>query len=121
MAACVLGTLPLEWVYDARVWRRPIRLAKALAVPFVVLWFIDSVAIVRGLWWFSRRYVSGWTLPHRVPVEELVFFLVVPICAILTFEAASNVYGGKVTPLSRRFRRNMSAGSRRRARGPRRG
>ena len=98
MALCVLVTLPLEFVFDARVWRRPRRLAVAVARrrwrPFVA-W--DMWASASGTWGFDRRYTVGLRLPGGMAVEELVFFLVVPICALLTLESVRNLLSGRVT------------------------
>lgn len=88
MGACLLLTLPLEFVFRARVYRRPRRLVRAMAVPVAVFVVWDVVAIARDHWWFTARYVTGWEIPGSVPVEELAFFLVIPICALLTFEAS---------------------------------
>ncbi|CAN5729050.1 lycopene cyclase domain-containing protein [soil metagenome] len=88
MAACFAVTLPLEFVFRARVYRRPRRLLVALA-PAVVLFVLwDLVAIARDHWDFTDRYVTGWELPFGLPVEELVFFVVIPLCALLSFEAS---------------------------------
>ena len=53
MAACAAGTLPLEWIFRARVYRRPARLVRALSLPFAVFVVWDAVAIARGHWTFS--------------------------------------------------------------------
>jgi lycopene cyclase domain-containing protein len=87
MAGCLLVTLPLELVLGARVWRQPRRLAAALAPAVLVFVIWDVVAIARGHWDFNPRYVTGWELPADLPVEELAFFVVVPICGLLTLEA----------------------------------
>lgn len=93
MAACAAITLPLEFAFRARVYRRPRRLALAMA-PALVLFFVwDAIAIARDHWTFAERYVTGWLLPFSVPVEEVVFFLVIPVCALLTFEASRNTLG----------------------------
>ena len=104
MAACLVLTLPLEFVYGARVYRRPARLARALLPVIAVFYLWDAVAVARGHWWFSPEYTTGWTLPLGVPFEELVFFVVVPICALLTVEAVANVTSGRVrlVPLTAR-------------------
>jgi lycopene cyclase domain-containing protein len=87
MAACLLITLPLEFVFGARVYRQPKRLLRTLA-PVVVLFYAwDAVAVARDHWWFDERYVTGIVLPLGVPLEELVFFIVIPICALLTMGA----------------------------------
>ncbi len=91
MGACVVVTLPLEVGFRARVWRRPRRLFYAL-VPTVLVFVVwDVVAIARGHWEFSDRYTTGWQLPGDLPVEELVFFLVVPICGLLTLETVRRI------------------------------
>lgn len=87
LAACVLVTLPLEVVVGARVYRRPGRLLAVLTPVVAVFLVWDVFAIARGHWSFSEQYTTGWTLPGGIPVEELAFFVVIPICALLTFEA----------------------------------
>ena len=93
MGACLLLTLPLEFVFRARVYRRPRRLVRALALPVVVFVAWDLIAIARGHWTFAARYVTGWELAGGLPVEELAFFLVIPVCALLTFEASRRTLG----------------------------
>ena len=95
MAACLACTLPLEFVYDAGVWRRPRRLAATLAVPASVFAVWDVFAIRAGLWSFDPRWVTGWELPFDLPVEEVAFFLVVPICAVLAYEAVRRSLEGR--------------------------
>jgi lycopene beta-cyclase len=96
MAACVLVTLPLEFAFDARVWRRPRRLAIALAHAFGVFVVWDMWATASGTWGFDPDYTVGVTLPGGLVVEELVFFTVVPVCALLTLEAVRNLLAGRV-------------------------
>jgi lycopene cyclase domain-containing protein len=93
MAACLAVTLPLELVYRAGVWRRPVRLAQVLAVPVAVFAVWDVLAIRAGIWSFSERYTTGWTLPFDLPVEEVAFFLVIPICSLLAYEAVRRSLG----------------------------
>ena len=88
MAACAVLTLPLEFVFRARVYRRPRRLLRAMWLPVAIYVVWDLVAIARGHWDFDDRYVTGWVLPGDLPVEELAFFVVIPLCALLTFEAS---------------------------------
>lgn len=92
LAGCLLITLPLEFLLRARVYRRPLRLALALlpTVAAFVAW--DLVGIVRGHWSYSERFTSGIML-GAMPLEELLFFLVIPICGLLTYEAVGWVLG----------------------------
>ena len=93
MGACLVITLPLEFVIGARVWRRPRRLLAALALPVAIFLVWDVIAIARDHWTYNPEYVTGWELPFDVPVEELVFFVVIPICSLLTFEAVRRILG----------------------------
>jgi len=93
MAACLFVTLPLEFGLGARVWRQPARLARALWPPLVLFVLWDVAAIARHHWRYASRYVTGWRLPGRLPVEEVVFFVVIPICGLLTLEAVRRLAG----------------------------
>ena len=87
MIGCLVLTLPLEFVLGARVWRRPGRAFKAIAPAFLVFVAWDVWAAHRGIWGFADRYTLGPRLPGGLVIEELLFFVVVPMCALLTFEA----------------------------------
>jgi lycopene cyclase domain-containing protein len=93
MAACVVATLPLEVLFGARVWRRPRRLVGVLVAPVVIFCAWDVAAIAHHQWHYAARYVTGVDLPGSLPIEEVVFFVVVPVCALLTFEVVSRMLG----------------------------
>jgi lycopene cyclase domain-containing protein len=87
MAACLVLTLPLEIVLRARVYRRLPSLLWAL-VPVVLIFSVwDITGIRREHWTYNPRFVSGIHLVLGMPVEELTFFVVVPVCGLLTYEA----------------------------------
>ena len=91
MAACLLITLPLEFVFGARVYRR-FKLTALAVLPVVLIFSIwDVVGIVRGHWDYNPAYVTGVQLIFAMPLEELVFFIVIPICGLLTYEAVGQV------------------------------
>ncbi len=99
MAGCLLITLPLELVLRARVYARPRRLAAALLPVVLIFSAWDVLGIVRGHWWYSARYTTGLLIPViGMPIEELVFFVVVPICGLLTYGAVGTVLrlGGRL-------------------------
>ena len=93
---CVLGTLPLEFALGVGVYRRARRLALTLlpVVPLFVAW--DLYAVARGHWSFDRSQLLGVRLPGGLPVEEVLFFVVVPLAAVLTLEAVRAVRGWPV-------------------------
>jgi lycopene beta-cyclase len=93
LAACVAATLPLELLFGARVWRRPKRLAGVLAGPVIIFCLWDVAAIAHHQWHYGGRYVTGVDLPGHLPIEEVAFFVVVPVCALLAFDVVSRMLG----------------------------
>lgn len=96
LAACLIGTAPLELFLRTRVYARWPRLLVTLLPVVVVFYSWDVFAIAHGHWDFDPASTTGVRLPGRVPVEELLFFVVVPVCAVLTFEAVRAVKGWPV-------------------------
>ena len=93
LALCLLGTLPLEVWLGVRVYRRPRRLLLTLLPVVAVFYLWDVYAIAADHWSFDPAQTVGLVLPGGVPVEELLFFVVVPTCAVLAFEAVRRVKG----------------------------
>jgi lycopene cyclase domain-containing protein len=85
-----LGTVWLEFVIGARVLRKPIRLFFSVLPVFIGLVIWDVYAIQSGHWWFNEKFVTGWEI-GIVPIEELLFFIIVPIAMIYSFEAVRAV------------------------------
>jgi lycopene cyclase domain-containing protein len=92
MGGCLAVTLPLE-LLGARVYRQPVRLARAVLPVAVVFLAWDALAIAGRVWAYNPRYLTGVRLPFRIPLEELVFFLVIPTCGILTYAGVQAVTG----------------------------
>ena len=90
LAFCLAGTLPLVPAFRLRVFRQPGRLlltVLAAGSPFLV-W--DLYATRAGHW----RFDAAQTLPWRVaglPLEEIAFFVVIPLASVLTLEAVRGV------------------------------
>lgn len=84
MAGCLVLTMPLELVLKARVYARWRRLLLTLFPVLAVFITWDVLAIHAHDW--AYRKLSGARLGD-LPIEELVFFLVIPACSLLTLEA----------------------------------
>ena len=91
MGACLVVTAPLEYFFNARVYRRPLRALQALLTVAILFSLWDIIAIQFDLWTYSPDYTTGILLPWSYPLEELVFFLAIPLCAILAYEAVGTV------------------------------
>ncbi len=87
----VVGTLPLEVVLGVRVYRQWRRLLLTLAPVVTVFVAWDLYAIAVGHWDFDRAQLLGVFLPGGLPLEELLFFVVVPVASVLALEAVRRV------------------------------
>jgi lycopene cyclase domain-containing protein len=93
LAGCLVVTAPLEIVLRVRVYARWRRLLLALVPECVVFVAWVLYAIAAGHWHYSAARTLGVRLPGGIPVEEVLFCLVVPVCAILALEAVRTVTG----------------------------
>ncbi len=86
----VVASFWLEFAFRLRVLRDPKRLLLAILIssPIFVLW--DAYAIAQHHWAFGKGLTLGIVGPLGVPLEEYLFFIVVPIAAILTLEGVKN-------------------------------
>jgi lycopene cyclase domain-containing protein len=90
LGLCLAVTAPLE-LFGAGIYRQPRRLARAV-LPVAALFLVwDAVAIAARVWTYNRDYITGLLLPFGVPIEELLFFLVIPLCALLTYNAVTAI------------------------------
>lgn len=96
LAFCLVGTLPLELMLHVGVYRRVRRLALTILPVLVVFVAWDLYAISRGHWQFDPAQTLGVVLPGGLPLDELAFFVVVPLAAVLTLEAVRVVRGWPV-------------------------
>src|SRR5262245_31755534 len=90
LAGCLVCAIWLEPVLKVGVVRQPRRLALAVA-PVAAAFVVWDLAAVHSGWWsFDPAQILGVRL-GALPIEEVLFFLVVPVCAILGFEAVRKV------------------------------
>jgi lycopene cyclase domain-containing protein len=87
----LVGSGWLEVVLGVRVWRSPRRLLLTLLPVIAVFYVWDWYAVSQGHWSFDPRRILGVHLPGRIPLEELLFFIVVPVASVLTLEAVRRV------------------------------
>ncbi|ASW91483.1 lycopene cyclase domain-containing protein [Mycobacterium marseillense] len=90
LAACLAITAPLEALGPGvyRQWRRLIKAVLPVAAVFLI-W--DEIAVAAHVWTYDGAYLSGLIIPFRVPIEEVLFFFVIPVCALLTYNAVSAI------------------------------
>lgn len=86
LGLCLAITLPLEAVLHVGVYRQPRRLLACLSCVAAVFVSWDLIGARLGHWDYNPTYVTGLRMAG-LPIEEYLFFVVVPLCGILTFEA----------------------------------
>ena len=87
----IVGSFWLEIVLKTSVLRRWKRtLISILPVSTVfIIW--DAYAISQGHWFFNPDRTLGIYGPFAIPLEEYLFFIIIPIAAILTIEGVTTV------------------------------
>lgn len=90
LASCLIITAPLE-ILGAGVYRQTWRTAGAVLPVAAVFVVWDALAIAAHIWTYNPRYVTGIELPASIPLEELAFFIVIPLCGLLTYNAVDTI------------------------------
>lgn len=87
----VFGSFWLEIFLKVGVLRRIKRVILSV-LPISTLFLIwDAYAIAQGHWFFDRSQMLGIIGPFNIPLEEYLFFIVVPMAAIMTIEGVTTV------------------------------
>ena len=86
----VVASFWLEFAFKLRVLRDPLRILKTLSVvtPFFILW--DAYAIANQHWFFDPNLTLQIYGPLAIPIEEYLFFIIIPIAGMLTLEGVKN-------------------------------
>jgi lycopene cyclase domain-containing protein len=87
----VFGSIWLEFVLKVKVLKRYKRVIKAILPVSLIFIVWDAYAIHQGHWRFDENQILGIFGPFGIPLEEYLFFTVVPLAAILTIEAVRTV------------------------------
>jgi len=93
LAGCLVVTAPLELVLRVGVYARWRLVLLAVVPEFVVFVGWTLYAIAQGHWHYDAAQTLDLRLAGGLPLEEVLFFLIVPLCAVLTLEAVRRVTG----------------------------
>ena len=90
LAFVLLASGWLEFAFKIRVYRNPKRLVTTVALvsPAFIIW--DAYAISQGHWFFDQNQILGIYGPLGIPLEEYLFFFIIPIASVLTFEGVNS-------------------------------
>ena len=91
LAFTIAGSFWLEIALKVRVLRR-IRRAMTAIAPVALCFLIwDAYAIANKHWFFDKEQIIGVFGPLNIPLEEYLFFIIIPLAAIMTIEAVRAV------------------------------
>jgi lycopene cyclase domain-containing protein len=70
-------------------------LTDSLILVIYLIW--DFWAVSKGSWFFDSNQILGIMILGKLPIEEVLFFIIVPMMTVLTYSALSKLTGwGKV-------------------------
>ncbi len=85
------GSAWLEVILKTGVFRRIKRAALSILPIAIIFLAWDAYAIAQGHWFFDREQILGIYGPFNSPLEEYLFFMVVPMAALFTIEGVTTV------------------------------
>lgn len=90
IAICAVG---VNFGFRLRISRRlkQFILTDALILVVYLLW--DGWAVNKGSWFFDSSQILGFKFFGKLPVEEVLFFIIVPLMAVLAYLALGKLTG----------------------------
>ena len=83
----VFGSFWLELYLKTGVLRRIQRTFLSIFPVAILFLAWDAYAISQGHWYFDKSQILGIIGPFEIPFEEFLFFIVVPLAALMTIQA----------------------------------
>jgi lycopene cyclase domain-containing protein len=85
LGASVIGPFILSFDKKVMFYKKWKYLFPAMVLPalFYVIW--DIYFTSKGVWSFNENYITGLKLIN-LPIEEVLFFIIVPYCCIFIYE-----------------------------------
>ncbi len=90
VAVCAFGINLGFRLQIGKHWRELVVTQIAIIIIYLS-W--DTWAIARKSWFFDARQILNITVLPKVPLEELLFFVVVPVTTILSYQALLKITG----------------------------
>ncbi len=85
LAASLAGPLLLSFDRKVAFYRYWKFLFPAMIIPALLYIFWDFYFTTKGVWSFNEAYITGIKI-YNLPLEEVLFFFVVPYCCVFIYE-----------------------------------
>ncbi len=92
LAFSVFFPLVFSFYPPLKFWRNPKALIFTLTILVMIFGAWDVFAVWRLHWYFNPEGILGIKIIN-LPVEEWLFFIVIPFCCIFTWEALKFIKG----------------------------
>ena len=84
--------LSFKWKFKYYKYYKPLFASIAVVGLVYIIW--DAIVTARGDWWFNHEYLSSIEF-IGLPLEEIMFFIVVPYACIFIYENLEYFLPGK--------------------------
>lgn len=91
LAASIAGPLALSFDKKVAFFKKWNYVFPAMIIPALLYIAWDIYFTARGVWSFNTNYVTGLKVVN-LPVEEVLFFFVVPYCCIFIYECIRSYF-----------------------------
>ena len=93
LASTVAGPLALSFDKKVGFYKKWKYLFPAMVVPALLYIAWDIYFTSKGVWRFNENYITGIKLVN-LPIEEVLFFLIVPYCCVFIYECIRCYFPG---------------------------
>ena len=92
LACSIAGPLVLSFDKKVAFYKKWKYVFAAMLLPalFYIVW--DSVFTSINVWYFNKPYVLETTFIHNLPLEEILFFFIVPYCCTFIYECIRSYF-----------------------------
>ena len=85
LVASLTGPLALSFDKKVAFYKKWRYLFSAMIIPALIYVVWDIYFTHNGVWWFNEKYITGIKIAN-LPIEEVLFFFVVPYCCVFIYE-----------------------------------
>jgi lycopene cyclase domain-containing protein len=93
LAASLAGPLLLSFDKKVAFYKNWKYFFSALSLPVTVYIVWDFYFTAKGVWSFNANYITGLKLLN-LPLEEVLFFFVIPYCCVFIYECIKTYFPG---------------------------
>lgn len=85
LAASIAGPFALSFDKKVAFYKKWKYLFPAIILPAFIYIAWDIFFTAKGVWSFNENYITGFKIAN-LPIEEVLFFIVVPYCCVFIYE-----------------------------------